>query len=163
MPHQTTLPLADWPKGFLHLPGRLPSAAQPALVGEVLALVDAAGLVSADHAPLWPADVGYHVQSRPLGWVTDRQGYRYQPTHPVTGLPWPPLPGTARLWGNVTGWPAPPEACLVNLYRGDARMGLHQDRDENDLAAPVISVSLGDDACSASAAPAAGPDPAARS
>ena len=83
----------------------------------------------------------------PLGWVTDRHGYRYQATHPDTGRPWPPIPASLLdLWDTVAGWPAPPEACLVNLYRGDARMGLHQDRDEADLAAPVLSVSLGDDA-----------------
>ncbi len=83
----------------------------------------------------------------PLGWVADASGYRYQPTHPDTGRPWPPLPASLlALWDAVTGWPAPPEACLVNLYRDAARMGLHQDRDEADLAAPVLSVSLGDTA-----------------
>ena len=82
----------------------------------------------------------------PLGWLTDRQGYRYQATHPDTGLPWPPLPpALLELWDELTGWPAPPQACLVNLYRGDAKMGLHQDRDEQALTAPVLSVSLGDD------------------
>jgi alkylated DNA repair protein (DNA oxidative demethylase) len=48
------------------------------------------------------------------------------------------------LWSDLIGWPDPPDACLVNLYRGEARMGLHQDRDEQDLLAPVLSVSLGD-------------------
>ena len=147
MPHQTALPLADWPKGFLHLPGRLPIAAQRALVGEVLALVDAAGWFQ----PTMPRS-GRPMSVTmcnlgPLGWVTDRQGYRYQPTHPVSGLPWPPLPRLLQeLWDEITGWPAPPEACLVNLYRGEARMGLHQDRDEHDLTAAVMSVSLGEDA-----------------
>ena len=116
-------------------------------MGEVLALVDAAGWFQ----PTMPRS-GRPMSVTmcnlgPLGWVTDRQGYRYQPTHPVTGQPWPPLPrALLELWDNVTGWPAPPEACLVNLYRGEARMGLHQDRDEVDLTAPVLSVSLGDDA-----------------
>ena len=83
----------------------------------------------------------------PLGWVTDRRGYRYQPDHPDSGQPWPDMPAALMsLWDEVTGWPDPPEACLVNLYRGEARMGLHQDRDEQELAAPVLSVSLGDDA-----------------
>ncbi len=83
----------------------------------------------------------------PLGWVSDRAGYRYQPHHPDTGRPWPPLPrALLDLWQAEAGYPHPPEACLVNLYRDGARMGLHQDRDERDLAAPVLSVSLGDDA-----------------
>ncbi|MNE00211.1 Alpha-ketoglutarate-dependent dioxygenase AlkB [compost metagenome] len=50
------------------------------------------------------------------------------------------------LWDALTGWPAPPDACLVNRYRHEAKMGLHQDRDEADLTAPVLSVSLGDTA-----------------
>jgi alkylated DNA repair protein (DNA oxidative demethylase) len=82
-----------------------------------------------------------------LGWVTDREGgYRYQPRHPVTGAPWPPMPERlTALWREVADYPLPPEACLVNFYSYAARMGLHQDRDEKDFAAPVVSVSLGDD------------------
>jgi alkylated DNA repair protein (DNA oxidative demethylase) len=82
-----------------------------------------------------------------LGWVTDRErGYRYQATHPVTGEPWPPIPGMLLdLWREVAEYPQPPEACLVNFYADKARMGLHQDRDESDFSAPVVSVSLGDD------------------
>lgn len=83
----------------------------------------------------------------PLGWVSDRAGYRYQPLHPETGKPWPPMPDMLlELWQQVSGYPHPPQACLVNFYSGTARMGLHQDRDEEDLAAPVVSVSLGDSA-----------------
>ncbi|GEP08237.1 hypothetical protein MMMDOFMJ_0905 [Methylobacterium gnaphalii] len=79
-----------------------------------------------------------------LGWVSDRDGYRYQPHHPETGTPWPAIPETAlAAWNALGGYPAPPEACLVNLYEASARMGLHQDRDEDDLAAPVVSLSLG--------------------
>ncbi len=81
-----------------------------------------------------------------LGWVSDKQGgYRYQPTHPDTGNPWPPIPEMVLdVWKEVSGYPAPPEACLINYYEPGARMGLHQDRDEEDLAAPVVSISLGD-------------------
>jgi len=81
-----------------------------------------------------------------LGWVSDQQkGYRYQPQHPETGKLWPPMPvGLINLWHELTGYHAPPEACLVNYYAPDAKMGLHQDRDEEDLEAPVLSVSLGD-------------------
>lgn len=82
-----------------------------------------------------------------LGWVSDRGGYRYQPLHPDTGRPWPPLPPELlALWEAVADYPHPPEACLVNFYRDGAKMGLHVDSDEEDLAAPVVSVSLGDTA-----------------
>ena len=94
----------------------------------------------------------------PLGWVSDRAGYRYQPTHPATGAPWPPMPERLLdLWRDLTGWPEPPDACLVNLYREGARMGLHQDLDEQDKAAPVVSVSLGDTAVFRIGAAAGGP------
>jgi DNA oxidative demethylase len=83
-----------------------------------------------------------------LGWVTDKQGgYRYQATHPITSQPWPPMPEVLlNLWTKVADYPHPPEACLVNFYNADAKMGLHQDRDEKDFTAPVVSISLGDTA-----------------
>jgi DNA oxidative demethylase len=82
----------------------------------------------------------------PLGWVTDKEGgYRYQAMHPVTGEPWPAIPRQLLdLWDELAGYPHPPEACLINYYAGAAKMGLHQDRDEEDFDAPVLSVSLGD-------------------
>ncbi len=81
----------------------------------------------------------------PLGWMSDERGYRYTPTHPETDRPWPPLPDALlQLWNKVADYPQPPEACLINYYGPDAKMGLHQDRDEEDLAAPVVSVSFGD-------------------
>ncbi len=80
-----------------------------------------------------------------LGWVTDMRGYRYEPTHPETGEPWPPIPPMLlEAWRELARYPHAPEACLVNVYGADARMGLHQDRDEQDFAAPVVSLSLGD-------------------
>ena len=84
----------------------------------------------------------------PLGWVTDAErGYRYQATHPDTGAPWPPIPDILQAaWRDLGGYPHPPEACLVNFYAASARMGLHQDKDEQDFAAPVVSLSLGDSA-----------------
>ncbi len=83
----------------------------------------------------------------PLGWVSDRAGYRYQPTHPVTGAPWPPIPDLLlKAWSQLAGYAHPPEACLINFYDIGAKMGLHQDRDEADLDAPVVSLSLGDTA-----------------
>jgi alkylated DNA repair protein (DNA oxidative demethylase) len=84
----------------------------------------------------------------PLGWVSDAGGgYRYQATHPDTGEPWPPMPQMLLdLWNGVTGYPEPPEACLVNVYGPKAKMGLHRDDTEQDFDAPVVSVSLGDTA-----------------
>jgi len=81
----------------------------------------------------------------PLGWLSDESGYRYEPAHPDTGRPWPPLPDALlALWNHVAEYPQPPEACLINVYAPTAKMGLHQDRDEADFSAPVVSVSLGD-------------------
>lgn len=81
-----------------------------------------------------------------LGWSSDESGYRYRLTHPETGHPWPPMPEPLiELWRNVAQYAGLPEACLINFYDGTAKMGLHQDRDEADFDAPVISISLGDD------------------
>jgi DNA oxidative demethylase len=83
-----------------------------------------------------------------IGWVTDRTGYRYDADDPEAGQPWPPMPpafldlaGQAALHAGFTGFS--PDACLINRYQPGARMSLHQDKDELDLAAPIVSVSLG--------------------
>jgi len=133
--------------GFRLLPGRLDAAAQKALLHEVLRRVEAAPF----YRPVTPGGKPMSVRMTnfgPLGWVTDVQGgYRYQPTHPQTGESWPDIPGVLLdLWRDVADAPGPPDACLVNLYEAQARMSLHQDRDETDFAYPVLSVSLGDTA-----------------
>ena len=133
--------------GFRLLPGRLDAAAQTALLGDVLRRVEAAPF----YRPVTPGGKPMSVRMTnfgPLGWVTDAQGgYRYQPKHPETGEPWPDIPALLLdLWREVTDAPGPPDACLVNLYDAEARMSLHQDRDETDFAYPVLSVSLGDTA-----------------
>ena len=132
--------------GFRLWPGRLAATDQARLRDQVLAALEAAPL----YRPITPGARPFSVRMSnlgPLGWVSDRAGYRYQAGHPGTGEPWPPIPHKLlALWDELTGWPEPPDACLVNLYDADARMGLHQDRDEQDLAAPVLSVSLGDTA-----------------
>jgi alkylated DNA repair protein (DNA oxidative demethylase) len=96
-----------------------------------------------------------------LGWVSDRDGgYRYQAEHPVTGEAWPSIsPLALSAWWALASYPHPPEACLVNFYDCHARMGLHQDRDEEELAAPVVSISLGDSCCFRYSGPRRG-DPA---
>jgi alkylated DNA repair protein (DNA oxidative demethylase) len=83
-----------------------------------------------------------------LGWVTDRTGYRYDANDPEAGRPWPPMPsafrelaGQAASCAGFSGFS--PDACLVNRYQPGARMSLHQDKDELDLQAPIVSVSLG--------------------
>jgi alkylated DNA repair protein (DNA oxidative demethylase) len=128
---------AALPDGVVHLRHHLDETAQRDLVGQVL------------RATLrWNRPFSVRMSNLgTLGWVSDRRGYRYQPGHPESGLAWPAMPtALLDLWREVAGHPAFPEACLVNLYRGTARMGLHQDRDEHDFSAPVVSVSLGDTA-----------------
>ena len=81
----------------------------------------------------------------PLGWITDEAGYRYEPNHPFTNQAWPPIPEILiAAWDELGGYRHPPQACLINFYGATARMGLHQDRDEQDFDAPVVSLSLGD-------------------
>jgi DNA oxidative demethylase len=135
------------PAGIRYLPGHFDRAAQAALVDDIRGVVEAAPL----YVPAMPK-TGKEMSVRmtncgALGWVTDKErGYRYQATHPVTGEPWPPIPDALlRLWREVSDYPQPPQACLVNFYSDSAKMGLHQDRDESDFSAPVVSVSLGDD------------------
>lgn len=81
----------------------------------------------------------------PLGWTSDESGYRYQEVHPVTGRRWPPIPGPlTAIWDAIARYPHAPECCLINFYGPTAKMGLHQDRDEQEFNAPVVSISLGD-------------------
>ena len=136
------------PSGFRHLPGRLDPAEQAKLLKEIRAVTADAPLFT----PTMPR-TGKPFSVRmtncgPLGWVSDKAGgYRYQATHPATGRPWPDLPKSLlALWDEVTGLSRPPEACLINYYAAGAKMGSHRDEDEKDRAAPVVSISLGDDA-----------------
>lgn len=130
--------------GFRVLPGYFDRAAQESLLEEIRAVVQAAPLF----LPRMPK-TGKPFSVRmsncgSLGWVSDPNGYRYQPAHPVTGEPWPPMPQSlANAWRDICPGAPEPEACLINFYGPDARMGLHQDRDEDTFDAPVLSVSLG--------------------
>ncbi|SOC13951.1 alpha-ketoglutarate-dependent dioxygenase AlkB family protein [Stappia indica] len=135
---------ASPPAGFRLLPGRFDRAMQQALLEEIRAVVAAAPLFT----PVMPrTGTPFSVRMTncgPLGWVSDRTGYRYQPEHPVTGQPWPAMPQRLLdLWQELAPDAPPPEACLVNFYAPKARMGLHQDKDEATFEAPVVSVSLG--------------------
>ncbi|AXS42357.1 alpha-ketoglutarate-dependent dioxygenase AlkB [Breoghania sp. L-A4] len=123
----------------------LDRAAQQALLEEIRAIVRAAPLF-APRMPRTGKPLSVKMSNcGPLGWVADKAGYRYQPTHPDTGAPWPPMPRTLLdIWNDLSGFPHPPEACLINFYEASAKMGLHQDRDEETFEAPVVSLSLGD-------------------
>jgi len=133
--------------GFRHLPLFLDHEGREALLAALRAIIAAAPLFQ----PRMPR-TGKPFSVRmtncgPLGWVSDIAGYRYQPTHPETGALWPEMPPIlTRAWEALADYPHPPEACLVNYYASAARMGLHQDRDEADFSAPVVSLSLGDEA-----------------
>lgn len=118
------------------------------------ALLDAINQVTAK-APLRQMQTpGGHTMSAAMaccgtwGWVTDRRGYRYQQTDPLTDKPWPGMPAIfrdlARDAAARAGYPHfEPDACLINRYLPGAKMGLHQDKDETDFSQPIVSVSLG--------------------
>lgn len=119
--------------------------------GEVLAAVRAVTRAAPLFTPTMPkTGAPFTVRMTncgQLGWVSDGAGYRYQPTHPVTSLPWPAIPDVILdVWRSVAGTALLPEACLINWYAPHAKMGLHQDRDEATFDAPVVSISLGDTA-----------------
>lgn len=131
-----------------YFPKELTVAEQTALLGDIRNIIRKAPLF----VPTMPRS-GTPMSVRMtnagvLGWVTDKaRGYRYQATHPEKGVPWPAIPSSLlAVWAKRAGYPHPPEACLINYYGGAAKMGLHQDRDEDDFDAPVLSVSLGDTA-----------------
>src|SRR4051794_23227432 len=131
--------------GFRLIPGYLDRASQEALLAAMREVMRRAPL----YTPRMPKS-GTPMSVRmtncgALGWITDERGYRYQAQHPETGAPWPPIPEPLlAAWRALAGYPHDPEACLVNVYGPTAKMGLHQDRDEQDFDAPVLSLSLGD-------------------
>ncbi len=142
--------------GFRLIPGALDQALQARLAAEVLEALKVAPL----YRPTTPWGKPMSVEQSsfgPLGWITDAKGYRYEPHHPGTGLAWPAMPQSLKdLWAQHARTALSPDSCLINLYRDTARMGLHQDADEADLAAPVLSISLGDTAIFRLGGPARG-------
>ena len=132
--------------GFDYFPNYYSRLEQEDLLNDIRHIVKEAPLIT----PIMPK-TGKEMSVRQtncgeLGWVTDKeQGYRYQKNHPVTGKAWPDIPPSLQnLWQKLSGFPQPAEACLINFYAPQARMGMHQDKDEMELKAPVISISLGD-------------------
>ena len=133
--------------GLRYLPGYLDRATQLALLDDLRDVLRRAPLFQ----PTMPrSGTPFSVlmsNCGGLGWVSDRDGYRYTADHPVTRSAWPPMPALVeRAWRELAGYEREPEACLVNYYAAGARMGLHQDRDEEGFTAPVLSLSLGDTA-----------------
>ncbi len=135
-------------EGLRLVPGFFARAAQQQLLDALRTVVAAAPF----YTPVMPRTAQpFSIEmtnAGPLGWVSDRQGYRYQTTHPVTERPWPDIPAAVMdAWEELSQFPAPPECCLINRYHTPkSRMGLHRDQDEEDLTAPVVSLSLGDTA-----------------
>jgi alkylated DNA repair protein (DNA oxidative demethylase) len=141
------IPAAESAAGFRHYPGMLDAPEQCELIRVLRALVSRAPFFVPRMPKTGKAFSVRMTNLGPLGWVSDKEGgYRYQATHPDTGRPWPLIPESVLdIWKAVSAYPHPPEACLVNCYEPSAKMGLHQDRDEQEFAAPVVSISLGDD------------------
>ena len=134
--------------GLRIVPGFLDAQSQAALLRDVHEVFTAAPLYS----PRMPKS-GKPLSVRmtncgTLGWVSDRRGYRYTSHDPLSGQPWPPMPSVfsalALRAAQATGFEDfNPDACLINRYVPGARLTLHQDKDENDFSAPIVSVSLG--------------------
>lgn len=142
--------MTEFPAGFKHYPLYFTTEEQQALIETVKSGVKQAPFFQPT-MPRTGAPLSVVMSNfGSLGWVTDKdKGYRYESVHPKTGQPWPDLPELlGGLWDKVTDFPARPEATLINWYKEDkaSKMGLHIDNDENDLRAPVVSVSLGDPA-----------------
>lgn len=134
--------------GFRHLAGHLDPVSQQQIVAGIKSAVKTSPL----YRPTMPRTGKplsvLMTNCGPLGWVSSKDGgYRYQAEHPDTGQPWAPiLECLLALWRDISDYPADPEACLVNWYEPGAKLGLHIDADETATEAPVVSISLGDDA-----------------
>jgi alkylated DNA repair protein (DNA oxidative demethylase) len=125
--------------------GMISPEAQSALVEELRGLTRQAPLFSPMTPYGKPMSVKMTSAGR-FGWYSDRRGYRYEGQHPQ-GQPWPQIPQPILdIWRQVVSAERDPDCCLVNFYGQDARMGMHQDKDEADFSWPVLSISLGDDA-----------------
>ena len=141
----TAGPAIELAPGLRYHPGYLGRDLQVDLLDQVRAVIAVAPLFQ-PRMPKSGAPFSVRMtNSGVVGWLSDRDGYRYSNVHPVTGKTWPSLPLLAAdAWRSLSDYSRPPEACLINYYEAGARMGLHQDRDEEGFVAPVVSLSLGD-------------------
>ena len=133
--------------GFRVFPGLISRENQRKIVDEISSLVARSPL----YTPVMPkTGQPFSVRMTCLGdwgWVSDASGYRYQQAHPVTDMAWPPIiEQLNQIWDEVSDFPQRPQSCIVNYYDGAAKMGMHQDLDEENFAAPIVSISLGDSA-----------------
>jgi DNA oxidative demethylase len=138
------------PEGTSLFRNCLSLAEQIAVLDEVEKIVADAPLFR-PQMPTGPYMINSLTNCGPLGWISDRRGYRYEPVHPVTGKPWPPIPKTvldcARAVTRQAGLGEfEPDACLVNHYAAAGKLSLHRDHDEADFKWPIVSFSFGNDA-----------------
>jgi DNA oxidative demethylase len=131
-------------RGFQIFKSHLDMPAQRALIEALRPVLKSAPLFSPDTPYGKPMSVRM-TSAGQCGWFSDKSGYRYAPQHP-SGRAWPEIPNAILdVWDDLTGLDRKPDSCLINYYGEDARMGMHQDKDEADFSWPVVSVSLGDD------------------
>lgn len=131
-------------RGFEVYKGLMTERVQQDLVNDLRKIIRAAPLFSPQTPYGKPMTVRMTSAGK-YGWVSDQRGYRYEKNHPF-GMAWPEIPGSVlAIWDQVTGLTRRPECCLINFYASEARMGMHQDKDEASFDWPVVSVSLGDD------------------
>jgi alkylated DNA repair protein (DNA oxidative demethylase) len=138
------------PDGVALFRSRMTVPEQSAILDAVAAVIAEAPLLR-PQMPTGPYMINSLTNCGPLGWISDKRGYRYEPCHPATGKPWPPIPSlvlaVARKVAREAGVGAfEPDACLVNVYAADGRLSLHRDYDEADFKWPIVSFSLGNDA-----------------
>ncbi len=138
------------PAGARLFRSRLSAAGQQAMLDDVAEILTQAPPFRLQ-MPTGPYMINSMTNCGALGWLSDKRGYRYEPNHPVTGNPWPPIPASvlacARQLVDEAGLgDFDPDACLVNLYASDGRLSLHRDHDEADFRWPIVSFSFGNDA-----------------
>jgi len=138
------------PTGTSLFRGRLAPAEQRAILDDVAAIIAEAPLFR-PQMPTGPFMINSLTNCGLLGWFSDKRGYRYEPTHPETRKPWPPIPKAVldcaqSLVREAHLGSFEPDACLVNVYAANGRLSLHRDYDEADFRWPIVSFSFGNDA-----------------